>query len=121
MTRSDAVVIVLMIILLSFVYSTYWSFSNDHDTKYAQVSITNNPPQRILLNQDKVITLNGRIGSATIQIENKKIRFINSPCTKKYCIHSGWLKNTGSIASCIPNGITLSIKSTKNLFDAINF
>jgi len=120
MTRSDTVVIILMIILLSFLYLKYWTFDTNKNN-YAQITITGAPLQKILLNDNRTIKISGRIGETSIQIKDKKIRFLHSPCTKKYCIHSGWLKRTGSIAACIPNGITISIKNTKNLFDAINF
>ncbi len=121
MTRSDTVVILLMIVLLSFLYSKFWSFNDDQNKNYVQISITGSPQQKFSLHQDKIIDLTGRTGISTVQIKNNKIRFTNSPCTKKYCIHSGWLAKTGSIAACIPNGITVSIKNTKNLFDAINY
>lgn len=123
MTRSDTIVILSMIALLFFVYYSYWSFNNDQnqDNNYAQISITGSPQQQFSLHQNKTYTISGRVGNTVIQIKNKKIRFVNSPCTKKYCIHSGWLKRAGSIAACIPNGVSINIKSTKNLFDAINF
>ncbi|MFV1983536.1 MAG: NusG domain II-containing protein [Thiohalomonadales bacterium] len=121
MTRSDTVVILLMIILLLFLFSKFWSFTDDQNNNYAQISISGAPQQKFSLLQDKIINITGRTGISTVQIKNNKIRFTHSPCTKKYCIHSGWLTKTGSIAVCIPNGITVSIKSTKNLFDAINY
>ncbi|MFV2060466.1 MAG: NusG domain II-containing protein [Gammaproteobacteria bacterium] len=122
MTRSDMTVIFLMLIVLSVLYSKYWSFGNNENTEhYAQVSITNAPQQKIRLTENKIYTIAGRIGDTRIQVKDHQIRFLNSPCHKKYCIHSGWLSNTGSIAACIPNGITVSIKNLKSTFDAINF
>ncbi len=122
MTRSDSIVIFLMLILLALVYSKYWSFNKDSSSDhYAQVTITNLPKQKISLHENKIYTFSGRIGDTKIQVKDNKIRFLNSPCHKKYCLHSGWLSNTGSIAACIPNGITVSIKNIINQYDAINF
>jgi hypothetical protein len=122
MTRSDTIVIILMLILLSAVYSYYWSFSSDQNSEhYAQITITAASPQKISLHENKIYTVPGRLGNSKVQVKDSKIRFLNSPCHNKYCIHSGWLKNTGAIAACLPNGITLSIKNVTNLYDAINF
>ena len=122
MTRSDAIIILLMLILLSLVYSKYWVFDNEQSSDhYAQVTITNLPKQKISLHQDKIYTFAGRIGDTKIQVKNNRIRFINSPCHKKYCIHSGWLANAGSIAACVPNGVSVVIKNLNIKYDAINF
>ncbi len=123
MTRSDFVVILLVIISLGFLYDKYWSFNTQQNTHshYAKITITGSTPQKLVLDEDKIININGRIGKSIIEIKNKKIRFLSSPCIKKYCIHSGWLSKTGSTAVCMPNGIIISIKSLTNSFDAINF
>ncbi len=122
MTRGDALVIFIMVLLVAFLYSQYWSFTNETGySTFAQVSITGSAAKQISLQSDKTYELTGRIGRASIQVKDHKIRFINSPCTKKYCIHSGWLTSVGATAVCMPNGMMISIKNNKNEFDSINF
>ncbi len=123
MTRSDSIVIALVTVMLIFLYSKYWSFDPQQNSKdhYAQITITGSAAQKILLHEDKIINIKGRIGNSSIEVKNNKIRFLNSPCIKKYCVHSGWLSKTGATAVCMPNGIIISIKNTENSFDAINF
>ncbi|VAW92401.1 hypothetical protein MNBD_GAMMA22-332 [hydrothermal vent metagenome] len=122
LTRSDIFVILAMIFFISFLYSKYWSFNNNTNyDSFAQISITGSAPQKISLQSEKVHKFTGRIGYTSIQVKDNKIRFISSPCSKKYCIHSGWLSSVGSTAACMPNGIIISIKNYDTKFDSINF
>ncbi len=122
MTRSDAFVILIMTLLVAFLYNQYWAFKNEtSNATFAQISITGSAAKQISLQTDKIHKVTGRIGLATIQVKNHKVRFIHSPCTKKYCVHSGWLTSVGATAVCMPNGMMISIKNGKNVFDSINF
>ena len=38
-----------------------------------------------------------------------RIRFEKSDCPDKVCVHSGWLRRSGEVAACLPNGFVLKI------------
>lgn len=83
----------------------------DHTGKNLQISLHDN----------QTLQINGRLGISTLQIDGGRIRFIDSPCTKKICIHSGWLKYNGEVTACLPNRISIRLTSTGAGFDSINF
>ena len=45
----------------------------------------------------------------TFQIKDHAIRFLESNCPDKVCIHTGFLKNDLDVACCLPNQTTVLI------------
>ena len=73
------------------------------------------------LNQKVTKIINGVKGETKIIIDNGKVRFASAPCTKKYCIHQGWINKANQIIICIPNKISISILGAKRNYDSINY
>lgn len=49
----------------------------------------------------------------TFEIKQNAIRFVDSDCPDKVCVHSGFLKNDMDIASCLPNQTVLYVEAVK--------
>jgi hypothetical protein len=64
--------------------------------------------------------IEGLKGISRLRIADGKIRFVDSPCQGRYCIHAGWLSSTGQVAACLPNGVVVEILGGDRLYDAIN-
>lgn len=69
----------------------------------AVITVDGEEIQRIDLTraEDGVITLDTS-PEVTLEIENSKIRFINSHCPDKTCEKSGFLSEVGDTAACVP-------------------
>lgn len=50
------------------------------------------------------------VKTVTFEIKNHEIRFINSDCPDKICVHTGFIKNPTESAHCLPNKISLTIR-----------
>lgn len=50
----------------------------------------------------------------TFQIRDHAIRFLESDCPDKICIHTGFLKNDLDVASCLPNRTTLFVTTAED-------
>ena len=46
----------------------------------------------------------------TFQVREHAIRFLESDCPDKICIHTGFLKNDLDVASCLPNRTVLFVE-----------
>jgi len=72
------------------------------------------------------VDANGEIGVSDIEISQRGVRFVSSPCTTHYCMLAGHKKYTGSVIACVPNHIMVVVrgfdeKIDKNItFDAIS-
>lgn len=72
------------------------------------------------LHQDGTFEIEGRIGVSTIMVDGGRVRFMDSPCPGRYCVHSGWLRFSGEVAACLPNGVVVEVLGGEREFDAIN-
>lgn len=60
------------------------------------------------MNQDRVVEIQGLIGITVMQIEDSKVRFLESPCSGKDCLH-GEIASNGEQIACLPNGVLATL------------
>lgn len=117
MTRADAVVIVLLAALVGYVGMQQWLTREP-----ASAVAVYRGGERIAthpLGQHREIAVEGRIGTARIEIRDGRARFTHSPCRRKVCIHMGWQQRSGAVAACVPNGLSLQLLGGSREFDGI--
>lgn len=119
MTRADYIVVACAVILLPFLYMTYWVPSARGDT--AQILAGGAKQIKVSLDVDQRLNIEGPLGTSVIEIHQGKVRFVDSPCRGKQCIHSGWLQKTGDFAACLPNHISIAVIGHELRYDTINF
>ncbi|MEO7558260.1 MAG: NusG domain II-containing protein [Gammaproteobacteria bacterium] len=119
-TGADAVVIALALILLPYLYLTYWGGAA---TQGEQARILRGGQQIALvsLHEHRHLSIAGVLGPSLLEIKDGKIRFIDSPCRNKQCVHSGWVSLGGEFAACLPNRISVQVVGREPRFDSINF
>lgn len=70
------------------------------------------------IDENRIISVKGIIGYTQIEIKNKMVRVIDSPCKNKDCIKQGWI-NKGTII-CLPNRVFIRIgNEEKDIIDGI--
>jgi len=118
MTRTDYLIAALSLGLLVAMYGIYW---HPHDAgEFAKISVGRADTIRIPLDHDRLLPVKGPLGTTVLEIHNGKVRFVDSPCHGKQCIHAGWLQNGGDFAACLPNGVSVTV-SGSSAYDSINF
>lgn len=73
------------------------------------------------LMQTKSLKIRGKIGLSTIDIQQGKVRFKQSPCNSQYCVHQGWLMHAGQVAICIPNQVSIELIGAAPSMDTLNY
>lgn len=119
MTRADHIVIAVALLLLPYLYVTFWGNSSQGEVVQIRSAISGD--LTLPLDQNKRIEIEGALGKSIIEIKDRQVRFIDSPCQKKICVMTGWLNADGQLAACLPNGVTVQIIGRDNRFDAVNF
>lgn len=56
-----------------------------------------------------MITRSGRTTEYTIEIDGKRMRFVNSQCPDHTCERTGWISRVGDTAVCLPNRAMIKI------------
>ena len=115
----DVMVFLSALILLGFLYSSYWR--DAYLGNQAAIMLAGKHWMNVDLFQNQWIDVPGPLGISKLQVEDGKIRFVQSPCDGKQCIHQGWISHGGELAACLPNKVSVQILSADPRFDSINF
>ncbi|MGD8484727.1 MAG: NusG domain II-containing protein [Thioalkalispiraceae bacterium] len=122
MTLADRVLYLLSLLLLPLVFWFFWQPVSQ--ALQADIYLNGQYQQRVSLAHDRVLQIHGDQGDSVLQIKDGKIRFTDSPCTLKRCVHSGWLSHSGEFAACVPNKVSVALLGTTSAsrhYDTINF
>ncbi len=111
----DWIVLIIAFLIIIWLYANYWQQSR------ADYVLITSPSgvQKVNLHQTQTLSIKGKLGYSQLEIKQGKIRFVNSPCQKHYCVHAGWQQSGGAFAACLPNHILLEVQSEQ--FDAISY
>jgi hypothetical protein len=114
----DILILLLAAGLVGATFGAFWGPRGQGEM--ALVSVNRQPAFELMLDQDKTVDIQGRIGTSTIMVDGGRVRFLDSPCPGRYCVHSGWLQQSGEVAACLPNGIVVEVIGGEREYDAIN-
>jgi hypothetical protein len=112
------VVLVLASGLIGASFATFWTPRTVGHT--AVISFARETVVEAPLDTPAEFNIDGLKGISRLRIADGQIRFVDSPCQGRYCIHTGWLSSTGEVAACLPNGVVVEILGGERVYDAIN-
>ena len=75
------------------------------------------------LDEDRIFSMEGLIGSVVVEIKDKQVRVVSSSCPNKICVHTGWIsRSDDQFIFCAPNRILVITESgsEKERRDAVN-
>lgn len=112
MSRADKYLVcgILLVAIVSAVFQYFQGL--------AQLA-TNSPCYAVIMAQGKraailelsegkgrqMLSLQGKIGPATVEEDGCRIRMLEAPCPDRICIRRGWIEKSGDSIICIPNEI----------------
>ena len=68
----------------------------------------------LILSEDRIVEVEGLIGTTTIEIKDGKASIIESPCPGKTCLSM----KMGDAICCLPNRVLLTIENSSKEVDA---
>lgn len=113
----DVILIALCSVLVGAAFAFTWR--GGEPASWAVVRVAGQPERRIALTGSREIAVPGRRGESLISVVDGRVRFVDSPCHGKQCIHAGWLDAAGDFAACLPNGVSLTMISEHSRYDAV--
>ena len=114
----DLFTIIIFIVLTTYLSSILWNFPQG---EYLKIDMGKQEIGSFSLNQNVTKVIEGPVGKTEVIIDSGKVRISKSPCTKKYCIHQGWIKQLNQIIVCVPNQISISIIGDQSNYDSLNY
>lgn len=118
-TRGDSMVLGLALVLLTVTFTVFWQ-KEGHGAE-AVILVKGQRWARLNLFQNQDYHVPGPLGESLIRVQGGQVRFIDSPCPNKLCIHTGWISQGGENATCLPNQVSVQVLGTDTRFDTINF
>ncbi len=80
----------------------------------ANVVITTSSGEWIYpLSEDRVIAVEGLLGSSVVAIHDGSAHIDESPCANQTCVASKPIKMTGEWSACLPNGVFIRVDGSK--------
>jgi hypothetical protein len=61
------------------------------------------------LKEDRLVPVEGRLGTTRVEISEMGVRVLNSPCPYKLCVKSGSILRSGQTLVCLPNRVVVRI------------
>ncbi|HEX2959318.1 MAG TPA: NusG domain II-containing protein [Chitinispirillaceae bacterium] len=74
------------------------------------------------LSDEKIVTVQGKLGDVEIRIKNGAVKIVKSSCDHQICVRTGAITNSYGQIVCVPNHILVCIRSRESKrieFDAI--
>jgi hypothetical protein len=73
------------------------------------------------LSRDRQIEVPGPLGISVISIKNRKVRIASDPGPRQYCVRQGWLQQSGEIALCLPNQVSVELTGSQKKYDSLSY
>lgn len=77
--------------------------------------------REVPLSRDQLIKVPGPLGISVISIHQRKARITSDPSPRQYCVRQGWLQQTGEIAICLPNQVSIELTGSRKKYDSLNY
>lgn len=106
-TRADKILIIALIVLSAASYPVIKHFSAG--ASFVEIEVEGQTMMVVRMDQERDITVEGRLGTTTIRVDESGARFIQSPCADKTCLESAPIKDAGEIAVCVPNRVLIRV------------
>lgn len=76
------------------------------------IEVNGKPEYRLSINDNAVVPVKGALGITVVEVQDKKVRIKDSPCSDKRCVHEGWTDKGAVI--CLPNRVVVFIDGLKS-------
>ena len=133
MTLYDKILI-LLVVLISLLFWIIPALNiidngDSQGEKYIEIIAEGKPAERVPLSatfkeEPLIVEVNGPIGTSIIEAHNGKARVKEAPehDPEKICEKTGWISRPGPSIICIPNKLSISIKSQEgNDLDGVSW
>lgn len=78
-------------------------------TDVVVVQIDGEEAIRASLAEDQRFSVDGPLGRTEIEIRDRRVRVVDSPCNKKICVHTGWIYKPYQTIICVPNRVVIRL------------
>ncbi len=106
--RSDKTLIILLVLFNAGLFYYFGAGFNRGD--WVVIKVAEKQVARFPLMTDRVIQVQGPLGTTEVEINQGRARIVRSPCKLKVCIKSGYIQYADRLSACLPNKVVVRIE-----------
>ena len=107
LTRCDKLLIVGLLVVALLCLGIVRYRAGRTDTVVVQVD--GEEVIRASLAEDRRFWVDGPLHRTEIEIKDKRVRVVDSPCEKKICVRTGWIDKPYQTIVCVPNRVVIRL------------
>lgn len=117
MHRGDWLLLLLGVLAVAWLWTSWW---NHPPAGKVRIRAGDHVFATLSLNQQRTLEVPGPLGISRIEIANGKVRVAVDPGRHQYCVKQGWLTQSGQVAMCLPNRVSVELLGEKR-YDSLNY
>lgn len=124
MTKTDKIVIVVILILAAVVYAVFnfIIFGNSPEKVVVLVDGSDYATYKLAeIKGTETITVETDFGVNVIEITNRGARVVEASCPDKLDVHSGEITKNGQMIVCVPNRLTVRLYGRNSQVDRVTY
>jgi hypothetical protein len=111
---------VVVFFVMATVVLFHWSGAGKEAPHTVSVEVAGTRVFSLDLERDRIEQAVGPLGPTWIEIRNRRVRILDSPCPLKLGIRAGWIDQAGEMLICLPNEVVVTISgSPESGMDAV--
>ncbi len=118
--RSFDLVLIAALVFLAGLWWALGSFDS-RDPAWVQVYTAQGLYREVPLHEDGDISVPGPLGESLVEIRSGEASMAWSPCPNKLCMHMGAASRPGESIVCVPNRVSVVIRSDRTDTDAVSY
>ena len=110
-------VLLVGVITVGWLWASWW---NHPPAGKVRIRAGNQVFATLSLNQQRALDVPGPLGISHVVIANGRVRVASDPGIHQYCVKQGWLSQSGQVALCLPNRVSVELLGEKR-YDSLNY
>lgn len=113
----------VLIAAILFFAGFWWVFGalDSRDPSCVQIYNAEGLYREAPLKEDGKIRVPGPLGESLVEIRSGEVFMVWSPCPNKLCMHAGAASRSGENIVCVPNRVSIVIRSAQSGTDAVSY
>lgn len=98
----------------------WWSWGGERgDT--AVIRAAGQVVETVPLTRAHTFSVDGPLGTTRIEIGPGRARVAADPSPRQLCVKQGWLTQSGQVALCLPNQVSVEIRGPSKPYDTLGY
>lgn len=101
--------LLVIAVLAGTIVAMIVSGKGDGKPDHAEVAVAGRSALILDLARNGIVDFAGPRGVTRIEVRDRRVRVLSSPCPLQICRHGGWIAAAGELLVCLPNQVVVKL------------